>query len=149
MEKELQKLEHFIPYFNTIDLSKSNVSVGWHLWHSIKVIHSICNALEKSNPEEYVSSFSIYKSFFLTVGWFPRGKGKAPKIVRYPDHISTQQLEIDLAAVKEKMIKLDQLSPNAFFTHPYFKSVNLKSAKRFLLVHTQHHLKIVEDILKQ
>jgi hypothetical protein len=81
-------------------------------------------------------------------GKIPRGKAKAPKVV-IPTQVATQEeLIAKLEAAQNNISKLDSFSENQFFNHPYFKDLNVKQAKKFLTIHTNHHLKIIEDILK-
>lgn len=42
---------------------------------------------------------------------------------------------------------LASLDENQFFTHTLFKQLNKKQTLKFLGLHTNHHLKIVKDIL--
>lgn len=68
--------------FELIASDVSNASIGWHIVHSLKVIEVVINQLEKSNPNEYQSSFNFKKILFFTINKFPRGKARAPKSVQ-------------------------------------------------------------------
>ena len=43
---------------------------------------------------------------------------------------------------------MKELHANSNFKHPYFGVLNLKMTKRFLEIHTNHHLKIIKEILQ-
>lgn len=126
----------------------SNSTIGWQIDHSLLVINGIISQLEISNPNEYQPKWNFPKFMVFTMGKIPRGKAKAPKVV-IPIQVAThEELITKLAAAKNNVLKLDTFSENQFFNHPFFKDLNVKQTKRFLTIHTKHHLKIIEDILK-
>ena len=113
---------------NDLDRKNTNVSkssVGWHIEHSLKTIDLIITACKKSDPSTYQWKFKLNRFLILDVlQKIPRGKGKAPKVV---------QPEGDM-------------HENCYFFHPYFGNLNKKATEKFLALHTNHHLKIIEDI---
>ena len=64
-----------------------------------------------------------------------------------PEIIVKEDIENQLEKAKENMAMLSILEDNQFFTHPLFKQLNKKQTLKFLKLHTNHHLKIVKDIL--
>ena len=125
----------------------SKATIGWQLDHSFKVINSVVVALKNSEPETYRNNFSIWGKLFFTLGFFPRGKAKAPKYVLPPEVISANDLNEQLQLAKNNILLIEQLPENAFFKHPLFGNINKKRVDRFLILHTEHHLKIIRDIL--
>ena len=104
----------------------------------------------KAMPFIYeLDSFNLKKSLILFIKRIPRGKAKAPKTARPEGNQSPEDLRNRIPGLKEKLAGLTKLHPNANFKHPFFGSLNLKTTIRFLFVHNQHHLKIVQDILAQ
>ncbi|MEO0902674.1 MAG: hypothetical protein AAFY00_11940, partial [Bacteroidota bacterium] len=73
----------------------------------------------------YRSSVNISSGGRTTLGAFATPLGKSPHA---------------------KMI--EGLSEDAHFEHPNFDVINKGQTKRFLKIHTGHHLKIIKDILK-
>ena len=49
-------------------------------------------------------------------------------------------IEHSLLSVK---LMIDKLEPCNFINHPYFGHMNLNSTKKLLMIHTDHHLKII------
>jgi hypothetical protein len=144
----LQQLENYISNFEKTNPKVSNSTIGWQIDHCLLVINGIIGQLEISDPSKYQPKWTFPKFMVFTTGKIPRGKAKAPKVV-IPTQVATQEeLLSKLAAAKNNVLKLDTFSENQFFNHPYFKDLNVKQTKKFLTIHTKHHLKIIQDILK-
>lgn len=149
LNRQLQELEEYFPFVASSNSQISKVNVGWHLAHSFKVINGICFSLKKSDPQEYKPTFNIKRVVVFTLGSFPRGKIKAPKVVIPDEKIDNEYLRSQLELAKNNFAQFDSLEKNTFFNHPYFQHLNKPQSKRLMEVHTQHHLKIIRDILKK
>ncbi|WP_353147410.1 DUF1569 domain-containing protein [Flavobacterium sp.] len=144
----LLQLENHIPNLEKTNPNVSISTVGWQIDHCLLVINGIISQLEISNPTAFQPKWNFPKFMVFTTGKIPRGKAKAPKVVM-PIQVATQnELKAKLEVAKNNVLKLDSFSENQFFNHPFFKDLNVKQTKRFLMIHTKHHLKIIEDILK-
>ena len=143
----LQELQLHIANRDSFNPKVSKVPVAWHLDHSLKVINSICNALATSDPKVYKSNFNASRIFCYTFGYLPRGIAKSPRHTLPPDTIETEDINEQLRVVQLKLESFAALDDNANFKHPYFNQLNKRQAKRFLELHTRHHLKIIEDII--
>lgn len=151
--KELQhllnKLQSNISTLNKVNLEVSGGSVGWHIEHSLKTIDQIVNACKNSNPSKYQWHFNFNRFLILSITKkIPRGKAKAPKVVRPEGEINQEILALSLEKVKEHLQNWKGLDVNAHFPHPYFGVLNKKETENFLVLHTKHHLMIIKDILK-
>lgn len=147
--KQLQKIESLLPQIDQVNLSVSKASVGWHLEHSLLIINSSLKGLTMTNPNNYKPKFSIKKFVFLNFGVIPRGKIKAPTQfvpLETPTKESIGKL-INLA--KERLANIEVLPEKAFITHPFLGDFDKKTTLKFLGLHTNHHLKIIDDILKR
>ncbi|GAA4829149.1 DUF1569 domain-containing protein [Algivirga pacifica] len=149
MQTQLDQIEAAIPYGDHSNVEVSKASVAWHLDHMLKTINKIVMALEKSDPNNFKSSFNFMRSVILTIGKIPRGKAKAPKVVHPPENILTEDLYKQLQIAREKVAQIEQLDKNQHFEHPFFGMLNRKNTKKFIEIHTKHHLAIVHDILKK
>ncbi len=149
MDPQLERLEGYILQRDARDNEVSKVDVAWHVDHSLKTINRIYEALENSDPDKFKSNFNFTRFMVFAWGDFPRGVAHAPKTVRPPNEILTNDLYLQLKEAKENLIKMDSLDDKAHFKHPYFDFINKGQTKRFLKIHTGHHLKIIEDILKK
>jgi hypothetical protein len=108
----------------------------------------IVKGIERSDPAAYKPKRSLAKFIVYTFNMIPRGRAKAPGSVRPPDQISIELIQEHFANAHDSLKTLEFLSKDHYFEHPYFGDVNLKSAIKFLNIHTKHHLKIIDDILK-
>lgn len=129
----------------------STWSPSEHLDHTIKVAASIVNRLLQADAPRGERPLSFIGRLVLLFGWIPRGVGKAPARLQGTQctaadlHASLTKLEgkIDLLAAEH----LDD-ARGAIVPHPRFGDLVPTVALRFLMLHTRHHLRIVEDIFK-
>ena len=145
----LDKLESEISSFEKVNLAVSTGSVGWHIEHSFKLIDQIVTTCRDSDPKTYQWQFNLKRFLIMSVAKkFPRGKAKAPKIVRPEGDITAETLVLSLEKVKENLKNWESLDKNAHFPHPFFGVINKKKTEEFLVLHTNHHWLIIRDILK-
>ena len=144
----LTQIEASIPMKDKTNNSVSKVDVGWQLDHSLKVINGVCGILQKTNPNKYKRNFNVLRSVLFTLNYFPRGRAKAPKIVIPPESITFEDLKNQLELAKTNIKNIAPLDKHAFFIHHIFGSLSKSQTMRFLELHTKHHLKIVNDIIK-
>ena len=149
LQSLLNKLNSNISSFEKENLNISAGSVGWHIEHSLKTINQIITACKNSNPTEYQWHFNFKRFLIMSVAKkIPRGKAKAPKIVRPEGDITLETLHLSLEKVNENLLNWESLDKNAHFPHPFFGVLNKKETENFLVLHTKHHLLIIKDILK-
>lgn len=144
----IDELEQHILFLDKTNASVSKASVGWHIEHSLKVLTQIIDAVEKSDPNTYKWRFNLKSTLVLSFNKIPRGKGKAPKTVLPEGNITHDTLKHHVEKTRFMMNKIENLHPNHYFKHPYFGDMNLKPTKKFIAIHTNHHLKIIKDIIK-
>lgn len=145
----ISQLESKITQFETTNLAVSGGSVGWHIEHCLKTIDQIITACKNSNPSNYEWHFNFKRFLILTIAKkIPRGKARAPKIVRPEGDIHLETLAISVSKVRENLMDWEDLDKNANFPHPFFGILNKKETEHFLILHTKHHLMIINDILK-
>jgi hypothetical protein len=126
----------------------SSASVGWHIEHSLMTIEKISKAVIKSDPTAYKWSFRMPRFIVFTLNKIPRGKAKAPSVVQPISSATQDELIQHLNTINELLPELNKLESNKFFSHPYFGDLKLKKAIQCLEIHTHHHLKIIQDIVK-
>jgi hypothetical protein len=126
----------------------SEGNVGWHIVHSCLVINSVCKAVVKSDASKFIKRFSIKAFLVLLLNSFPRGKAKAPSFTVPSEELSPTSILKSIQASRASIEALSKAGKNQYFTHPIFGDLNTAQTFKFLAVHTNHHLKIIKDILK-
>lgn len=145
----ITELENATPFFMKKNVTVSQVTVGWHIEHSLLALIKMISATEHSNPADFKSSFNWKRSLVLTMGKIPRGKARVPGSVRPGDEISELTIRPLLEKAKQKAELFETLSNDKYFTHPVFGDVKVNKARRVIAIHTIHHIKIINEILAE
>ncbi len=143
---QIREMQDLLEKWEVKNPQVSAESVGWHLLHSLKVINSVVARLAASNPAEFAPKQSVAKWSVLLRKRIPRGKARAPQAVN-PTQIDPAELDLALDQASLSILNLLNQSPKQFFPHPIFGDLNTRLTQRFLWIHTEHHLKIVREIL--
>lgn len=147
LEGELATLEGYFAEKDSVNTSISQADVAWHLDHILKTINTVSKDLIRSNPERYEPQFNVQRSLVHTLGIFPRGVAQAPQRVTPPNVVRLDSLRQELAMARENLNTISTLQEKAYFAHPVFDHMDRDQARRFLQIHTRHHLSIIQDIL--
>jgi hypothetical protein len=123
----LPELANYIADYNQSNQAISEVAVGWHLEHSLLVIKQITATVAQSEPKLYKSKFNTARFFVFLSKTIPRES---------------------LKNTYQAVTYLKDCEANQYFMHPFFGQLNKKQTIKFLEIHTEHHLKIIRDILK-
>ena len=149
LQNLISQLESKISQCETTNLVVSGGSVGWHIEHSLKTIDQIVTACENSNPSNYQWHFNFKRFLIMSIAKkIPRGKAKAPKVVVPQTTIDQATLLIHLNESRKSILELKTISKDHYFEHPFFGKIKRDDTIRFLEIHTNHHLEIIEDIIK-
>lgn len=149
MNEQLAEMEALFPERDALSTEVSQVPIAWHLDHMLKTINNITAELASSDPATFNGSFDVTRVMALTFNYMPRGKAQAPDAVRPPDIIHTEALERQLEEARMNLRKVFQYHEQTHFEHPVFGDIDRGNTLRFIEVHTNHHLKIIRDILKE
>ena len=146
---QLSEFEDYIPQMNTEKADISKASAGWHISHSLKVINNVIEALRHSDPGNFRKSFNLNRLLVLMTGRIPRGKAKSPTAVLPDADLNPEILLKQISSAREKLAEFAELPKNAFFKHPFFDHLSRDPTKKFLVIHTEHNLKIIRNILRK
>ena len=144
----LNNLEAQIDNYSSLNKAISEGNVGWHIVHSCLVINSVCGAVVKSDASKFIKKFSVKAFLVLLLNSFPRGKAKAPSFTMPSEELSPTSILKSIQAARASIEALSKADKNQYFTHPIFGDLNTGQTFKFLGVHTNHHLKIIKDIVK-
>jgi hypothetical protein len=146
LRKQLDELESYIPQLEVRNEAISASTVGWQIEHDLLVISSVIEGVKRSDPTKYKWRFTFFKYVIFWRGVIPRGKVGAPKLVT-PGEITQETLEAHIALCRLRLDELEQLGAGHYFTHPFLGDLKKKEAIPFLFIHTEHHLKIIREML--
>ena len=149
LDNQLLEIEQYFSQRDIKNISVSQANVAWHLDHTLKTINNVCMALQDSNPEEYNSTFNFRRILVHTLGNIPRGIAQSPPSVQPPEIILLDSLISQLNEAREHVHQISNLEEHTYFAHPVFDHLDRDQSRRFLEVHTNHHLKIIKDILEE
>ena len=144
---QLQEMQTLTEQWESVNPDVSSSSIGWHLLHNLQVINGVVASLASSDAANYAPKHTFVKWLILLTKKIPRGKARAPKGVT-PENISRADIEEALDRASLSILNLLNQAPNQYFTHPMFGDLNTRLTRRFLWIHTEHHLKIVRDMLR-
>lgn len=145
----LNQIESHIPHHEKGNEQVSQSTIGWQLDHSLLVFNGVIAQMKSSNPDNYKWQFKWIRFYIQITNKIPRGKVRAPKTVNPLEVASIEDLKTKLEQARKGITELQTLHKNSYFTHPFFGDLNLKTTIWFLKLHTNHHLKIVNDIINK
>ena len=121
-----------------------------HLDHTYKVSMSIVRRITEESAKPSRRGINLVGRVILLLGWIPRGRGKTPE--RLSGAICTgAHIEAALGRLEQALgtLPMDAVaaSRSPIVPHPMFGGLTPSQALRFIVVHTNHHLRIVDEIL--
>lgn len=147
LSASITKLVAYIPQMEARNEKVSKVDVAWQLDHSLRVLIEVSKSMVASDPGTYQAKFNLRFRILSALNWIPRGKGRTPKAVMAQETISKEGLQQKVIEAKQLLQRVEKLSDKHYFDHPLFGHIKKRQALRFLNMHTQHHLKIVREIV--
>ena len=145
------KLDEVASYVAVRDSKNSEVSeaaVSWHIDHIFLVVNQIYKTLEQSEESNYKSEFNMKRTYVFTFNKMPRGKATAPESVRPKENVDLDTIQIHHDQALTTVEKFSDLPEKKHINHSVFGNMNRDETIKFLSIHTEHHLKIIRDILK-
>lgn len=136
--------------FQFLDLHAPEISekdVRWHLDHIFRVVIGISKVLKESNPQDYRININVNRSYIFINGKIPRGKGEAPDSVFPKNSLSDEELMNSYIIAKKMYNETGSLLAKSNFQHKIFGMMNLRQSRKFMRLHTQHHLDIINEII--
>lgn len=127
--------------------SVSNWSVGQQIEHSLIAISGMILALRKEHPGIGSRSPNMYRDTVMATKQFPRGKIEAPAISRPSEDPDPAFLGRLIVKTRNRVGNPLDISESATLIHPIMDVMYRDEAIEFMTIHTEHHLKIVREIL--
>jgi hypothetical protein len=126
-------------------IPRSAWCVAEHLDHTIKVASSTIQVLLKPTLPALPYGINFMGRMVLTSGWIPRGRGNAPEKLRgmpaTKDELIARLTELDV--ILERTAATSDRDATPVLRHPLFGGLSFSQSLEFLVIHTNHHLKII------
>lgn len=148
LKVKLNEVASYIPVRDTINLEVSEAAVAWHMDHIYLMVNQLHKALKYSDESNYKAESNMARDYVFTSNALPRGKATAPEAVRPKGTITVNTLQLHYDEALATVEKLPMLAEKKHFNHPILGTMNRDETIKFLTIHTEHHLKIIRDILK-
>ncbi|MFD2588357.1 DinB family protein [Croceitalea marina] len=149
LELQLNEVASYIAVKDTINHKVSEVAVAWHMDHIYLMVNQIHKALKYSDERDYKTEPNTARDYVFTSNKMPRGKATAPEAVTPKENITKNTLQMHYNEALATVKKLPKLAEKKHFNHPILGTMNRDETITFLTIHTEHHLKIIRDILKK
>ncbi|GAB5551858.1 MAG: hypothetical protein Sapg2KO_14490 [Saprospiraceae bacterium] len=149
LKAKLDEVASYVAVRDSNNLEVSEAAVSWHIDHIFLLVNQIYKTVEQSEESNYKSEFNMTRAYVFTFNKIPRGKVTAPESVRPKENvgIDTIQMHYDQALTTVK--NFSDLPEKKHLNHPVLGTLNRDKTIKFITIHTEHHLKIIRDILKE
>lgn len=148
LNEKLNEVISYVPEMEIKNTAVSEATVAWHMDHIFLFVNQIYKALEQSDERNFKTKFNIKRAYVFTFKKLPRGSIQAPESVSPDKNIAIETLQMHYNKTLNTLDKLSKLKENQHFNHPVLGTINRNKTIKFMTIHTEHHLKIIRDILK-
>jgi len=148
LKAKLDEVASYIEVRDSRNPEVSEATVAWHIDHIFLVVNQIYETLEQSEESNYKSEFNIKRAYVFTFNSMPRGTATAPESVRPKENVDIDTIQIHYDQALTTVEKFSDQTENKHINHPVLGTMNRDKTIKFLTIHTEHHLKIIRDILK-
>ena len=149
LKLKLNEVASYIALRDTINLEVSEAAVAWHMDHIYLMVNQLHKALQYSDESNYKADSNTTRDYVFTSNTLPRGKVTAPESVSPKGNITMNTLQMHYDEALATVEKLPTLAEKKHFNHLILGTMNRDETIKFLTIHTEHHLKIIRDILKK
>jgi len=143
----LDELQDYAAQPQTRAVAVSGWSVGQQIEHALLTIRGVVGELSRGAGRHEPAKPTLIGRIILLAGRIPRGRGEAPLTVLPRSAPEPAELSALLAKSRESLVRLAAVENDNTFFHPRFGRLNKAQSIRFLWIHTDHHLRIIRDII--
>ncbi len=148
IQAHLDTLETYLGDYDLQESAVSEWSVGQHIEHILAATSLLTVLLLRNRTLEDEGDQRSIKPTLLNRGRIPRGIAQAPEATVPGDSPALDDLEKQLRACRKRVARLPNAESESVVTHPYLGDMNRDEALAFMVIHLDHHLKIMADIMK-
>ena len=147
LHSEIDRIAASVPSAALRSKHVSDWSIGQHIEHVAKATSAFAVTLLRHRSSSLPLDENPWKSVLLERGVFPRGVVEAPKFTLPGERTDRSVLETLLLKTRNRISKLQDLSPDVAANHHYLGTMQRDEAIAFMAIHLRHHISIIEDIL--
>ncbi len=127
----------------------SGWSVGQQIEHVLIAMSGMALGLKKECLSKTQKADSPLKIEVLNSGSFPRGVIQAPEVSRPQDFVDHDGLKRLILKTSNRVSGLRDLSDKSTIDHPILGEMSRDETIKFMVIHNDHHLRIIADILSE
>jgi len=146
---QLDELEGYLSKTANVNDSVSAWSVGQQIEHTLSALSAMSVALRRGRNEADDRRPNRFLAMVLESGTIQRGRVKAPKAMLPSELPEEKALQRLILKTRKRVSVLEELPPEASFVHHILGPMHRNEALLFMTIHTEHHLKIIRDILQE
>ena len=146
---QLQEFSRLSPQAEYRNQEVSGWSVGQQIEHVLIAMSGMALALRKEHISETQKADNQLKIEVLNSGSFPRGVIQAPEISRPREFVDQDDLKRLILKTSNRVSGLLDLSERSTIDHPILGQMSRDETIRFMVIHNDHHLSIIADILAE
>ena len=146
---QMQEFSRLSPRAEYRNKEVSGWSVGQHIEHVLIAMSGMALALRRERLSQTQKTDNQLKIEVLKSGSFPRGVIQAPEISRPREFVDHDDLKRLLLKTSNRISGLLDLSERSTIDHPILGEMSRDETIRFMVIHNDHHLKIIADILPE
>lgn len=126
----------------------SDWSVGQQAEHVIRATSVFTVIILRNRPADGSQPEVALKHRLLERGSISRGIAKAPKPTLPGAQPSLKDLDGLLLKCRKRVERLSDVDQHSVAIHPYLGEMKRDEILQFLVIHLDHHLSIIKDILE-
>ena len=146
---QMQEFSRLSPRAEYRNEEVSGWSVGQQIEHVLIAMSGMALALRKERLSKTRKVDNQLKIDVLNSGSFPRGVIQAPEISLPRVFVNHDDLKRLLLKTSNRISGLLDLSKRSTIDHPILGEMSRDETIRFMVIHNDHHLKIIADILPE
>lgn len=148
IQRALDLLESHLGSRNLRRSDVSDWSVGQQIEHVLKATSAFTVMALRNRQPDGTGIQKQLKGLLLKRDSFPRGVANAPDVSIPGDSTPEAVLNTLLLNTRNRITRLEEVSATAVAHHPYLGEMDRDEAIHFMAIHLEHHLSIIEDIVK-
>ena len=146
---QIQEFSRLSPRAEYRNKEVSGWSVGQQIEHVLIAMSGMALGLKKERLSETQQTENQLKTEVLNSGSFPRGVIQAPEISRPRDFVDHDDLKRLILKTSNRVTGLLNLSERSTIDHPILGLMSRDETIRFIVIHNDHPLRIIADILAE